>query len=87
MEIRIVYYPMEEKNFLEKDVNISNLKTNVKKHYEIPWINANSQALKYICIGHNCDLKETDIRRLLKENGVKTEIEIKQSECSYRIRK
>ena len=78
---------MEEKNFLEKDVNIRNLKTNVKKHYEIPCIIANSQALKYICIGHNCDLKETDIRRLLKENGVKSDIEIKQSECSYRIRK
>lgn len=86
-EIRIVYYPMEEENFSEKDVNISDLKTNIKKHYEIPWINGNSQALKSICIGHNCDLKETDIRRLLEENGVKTDIEIKQSECSYRIRK
>ena len=35
-EIRIVYYPMEEENFSEKDVNISDLKTNIKKHYEIP---------------------------------------------------
>lgn len=85
-EIRIVYYPTEELKFKQENVDVSDLKTNVKKHYEIPWIKEESQALKSICIGHNCALSETDIRKLLEENGIGTDVQIKQSECTYRIR-
>lgn len=37
-EIRIVYYPIEGIEFTQKDVSVSDLKMNVKKHYEILWI-------------------------------------------------
>lgn len=85
-EIRIVYYPIEGVKFERYDVSVSNLKTNVKKHYEIPWIKGSSKALKSVCIGHNCELSKADVRRLLAENGIGTDIQIKQSECTYRIR-
>ena len=85
-EIRIVYYPIEGIEFAQKDVSVSNLKTNVKKHYEIPWIKGSSKALKSVCIGHNCELSEADVRKLLEENGIGTDVQIKQSECTYRIR-
>ena len=85
-EIRIVYYPIEGIEFAQKDVSVSNLKTNVKKHYEIPWIKGLSKALKSVCIGHNCELSEADVRKLLEENGIGTDVQIKQSECTYRIR-
>lgn len=85
-EIRIVYYPMENDEFTVKDVGVSDLIMHPKNHYEIPWILDGSQALKSICIGHNCSLSETDIMELLKENDIKTDIIIKKSECSYRIR-
>lgn len=85
-EIRIVYYPTEGIEFAQKDVSVSDLKTNVKKHYEIPWIKGSSKALKSVCIGHNCELSEADVRKLLEENKIGTDVQIKQSECTYRIR-
>ena len=85
-EIRIVYYPIEGVEFAQKDVSVSDLKTNVKKHYEIPWIKGSSKALKSVCIGHNCELSEADVRKLLEENEIGTDVQIKQSECTYRIR-
>ena len=86
-EIRIVYFPVEGLDFTQKDVFVSELKTNGKKHYEIPWVRNDSMALKSICIGHNCSLKMKDILELLIQSGIKTdEIEIKDSLCSYRIR-
>ena len=85
-EIRIVYYPTEGIEFAQKDVSVSDLKTNVKKHYEIPWIKGSSRALKSVCIGHNCELSEADVRKLLEENKIGTDVQIKQSECTYRIR-
>lgn len=85
-EIRIVYFPNEEIEFEQKDVCVSELKTNVKNHYEIPWIKGTSQALKSICIGHNCELSEADVRELLEGNGIGSSIQIKQSKCTYRIR-
>ena len=39
-----------------------------------------------MCIGHNCELSEADVRKLLVENGIGTDVQIKQSECTYRIR-
>ena len=72
--------------FAQKDVSVSDLKTNVKKHYEIPWIKGSSRALKSVCIGHNCELSEADVRKLLEENKIGTDVQIKQSECTYRIR-
>lgn len=85
-EVRIAYYPMEEVGFMKKDIDISELKTNVKNHYEIPWVKADSQAIKSICIGHNCKLEKADIYDLLESNGLSTNIEITESVCSYRIR-
>lgn len=85
-EIRIVYYPIESIDFSVKDIDVSELKTNVKKHYEIPWIKQSSQALKSICIGHCCELTEEDIMRLLAENGIDNNVEITESRCSYRPR-
>lgn len=85
-EIRIVYYPTESVDFSVKDIDVSELRTYAKKHYEIPWIKARSQALKSICIGHGCDLTEEDIRRLLTENGVDANVDITESMCSYRPR-
>ncbi len=85
-EIRIVYYAYEDIDFSVKDIDISELKTNVKKHYEIPWIKDNSQALKSICIGHNCIMTKEEILDVLRNNGIDSDIEIKDSECSYRPR-
>lgn len=85
-EIRIVYYSSEKFGFEQKDVHVSDLKTTGKKHYEIPWINSGSQALKSICVGHNCALTDREILALLKENGIGTDVKITQSECSYRAR-
>lgn len=85
-EIRIVYFPIEEIKFEQRDVCVSKLKTNVKNHYEIPWIKGASQALKSICIGHNCELSEDDVKKLLEENGIEANIQIKHSECTYRLR-
>lgn len=86
-EIRIVYYPVEGVDFTKKDVYISEVKTNEKRHYEIPWIQENSQALKTICIGHNCSLKRKDILDLLAQNEINTEgVVITESQCSYRVR-
>lgn len=85
-EIRIVYYACEKFDFSIKDIDVSELKTNVKKHYEIPWIEDGSQALKSICIGHNCPITKDEILDILKKNGIDTDIEIEESKCSYRIR-
>ena len=85
-EIRIVYYPIEEIEFAQKGVSVSDLKTHIKEHYEIPWIKESSKALKSVCIGHNCELSEADVRKLLVENEIGTDVQIKQSECTYRIR-
>lgn len=85
-EIRIVYYPIRETEFAQKDVGVSDLKTNIKEHYEIPWIKGSSKALKSVCIGHNCELSEADVRKLFVENEIGTDVQIKQSECTYRIR-
>lgn len=85
-EIRIVYYPTENLEFSVKDVEVSGLKTNVKRHYEIPWLKGDSQALKTICIGHNCTITKGEIMDILKSNGIDTDIEITESECSYRPR-
>ena len=85
-EIRIVYYPMDDIDFSVKDINISELKTDVRKHYEIPWINEGTQALRSICIGHNCTMSKDDIIEVLKANGIDERIKIIESECSYRIR-
>lgn len=52
----------------------------------IPWIKGSSKALKSVCIGHNCELSEADVRKLLEENKIGTDVQIKQSECTYRIR-
>ena len=41
---------------------------------------------KSVCIGHNCELSEADVRKLLVENEIGTDVQIKQSECTYRIR-
>ena len=49
----LMNYPTEGIEFAQKDVSVSDLKTNVKKHYEIPWIKGSSKALKSVCIGHN----------------------------------
>lgn len=84
-EIRIVYYPIEGIEFVQKDVCVSELKTNVKNHYEIPWINDTSKALKSVCIGHNCKLSEANVKDLLEKNGIRTDVQIKHSECTYRI--
>lgn len=86
VEIRIVYYPIEEVDFTVKDVDISDLKTNVKKHYEIPWIKDGTQALKSICVGHNCGMTKDEIIDVLRLNGIDTNVEITESECSYRPR-
>lgn len=86
-EIRIVYYPIEGEDFIKKDVEVSELKTNVKKHYEIPWAKQDSQALKSICIGHNCSLKRSEILDLLLQNGIHIDgVSITESQCSYRVR-
>ena len=85
-EIRIVYYPTEDLDFSEKDVDVSELKTNVKKHYEIPWVKDGTQALKSICIGHNCTMTKDEILDVLKSNGLDTDVAITESECSYRPR-
>ena len=85
-EIRIVYYPIEGLDFSVKDVDVSGLKTNVKKHYEIPWIKDNTQALKSICIGHNCTMNKEEIMEVLISNGISTDIIITESKCSYRPR-
>ena len=85
-EIRIVYYPTEDLDFSVEDVEVSDLKTNVKKHYEIPWLKDNTQALKSICIGHNCTMTKEEILEVLKSNGVDTDVAITESECSYRPR-
>lgn len=85
-EIRIVYYAYESIDFSVKDIDVSEIKTNVKKHYEIPWISDNSQALKSICIGHNCVMTKEEILDVLRNNGIDTDIEITESECSYRPR-
>ena len=67
-EIRIVYFPIEEIDFTQKDVPVSDLKIYGKKHYEIPWVDNDSMALKSICIGHNCSLTREDILGLLRQN-------------------
>ncbi|MDO4489074.1 MAG: DUF2971 domain-containing protein [Eubacteriales bacterium] len=85
-EIRLVYYPLEDQSFSVKDIDVSDLKTCVKKHYEIPWITSSSQALKSICIGNNCELTKEDIRKLLIDMGINVNIDITESQCSYRIR-
>ena len=85
-EIRIVFYPTEGVDFSVKDVDVSELKTNVKKHYEIPWIKNNTQALKSICIGHNCTMTKEKILEVLISNGIDEDIVITESECSYRPR-
>ena len=86
-EIRIVYYPVEEVKITGKNTDVSELKKEVKDHYEIPWVNGASHALKSVCIGHNCILDETDIKNLLIENNIELrKIKIINSECSYRIR-
>lgn len=85
-EIRIVYYPDEGVDFSVKDEDVSELKTNVKKHYEIPWVKIGDQALKSVCIGHNCKLTEAEIKSLLGENGLNSDVTVSKSKCSYRIR-
>ncbi len=85
-EIRIVYYPSERIDFSVKNVDISELKTNVRKHYEIPWLKGDSQALKSICMGHNCAITKDEIVALLKANGIDDNIKITESKCSYRPR-
>ena len=85
-EIRIVYYSIEAVDFSVKDVDVSDLKMNVKKHYEIQWVKDGSQALKSICIGHNCSITKDEILDILRMNGLDTDIEITESECSYRPR-
>lgn len=85
-ELRIIYYPNFEKFIEKKDVKISNLKSNVKSHYEIQWINNYSQALESICIGNNCELSVDEIKKILIDNHIDTNILIKKSECKYRIK-
>lgn len=85
-EIRIVYYSTKNIDFVEKNVDVSDLKTNVKRHFEIPWCKDGSQALKSICLGHNCTISKEEIKELLAENGICNNITITESECSYRIR-
>lgn len=85
-EIRIVYYPTKGMEFSTKDEDISELKTYGKEHYEISWVKGGEQALKPVCIGHNCSLTEKDIRKMLKENGLNREVQISGSQCSYRLR-
>lgn len=85
-EIRIVYYENDKIDFSDKNIDISELKMNVKKHYEIPWMKDKSQALKSICIGHNCSMTKDEILDVLRQNGIDTDIEITESKCSYRPR-
>lgn len=87
-EIRIVYYPVASSmDFKVKDVSgISGLKTNVKDRYEIPWTDDSSQALRSICIGHNCPLSETDILEILRKNNLDTGINITKSTIPYRVK-
>ena len=77
---------MKEIDFLVKDVDVSELKTSFKKHYEIPWIKDNTQALKSICMGHNCTITKDEVLDVLKSNGIDINIRITESENSYRLK-
>jgi len=87
-EIRIVYYPVASgMDFKVKDVSgISELMKSVKQHYEISWTNFDSQALKSVCIGHNCPLNEADILEILRKNNLDTGIAVTKSLIPYRLK-
>lgn len=36
-------------------------------------VQGSSKALKSVCIGHNCELSEADVRKLLEENEIGTD--------------
>lgn len=86
-EVRIVFYP--NKN-VEKatDSEISELISEPIPHCSLPWIKSNGVCgLKEIIIGTNCKYKKEDIKKMLYENEIKSEINIVKSEYPYRISK
>ena len=83
-ETRIAYYPDE---LIEELIpGLSVLINEPIPHYTLDWASNISSALKTIVIGFNNDLSINDVERILYENGIKNEIKIVQSECSYKLR-
>lgn len=83
-ETRIVFYP--EDNFIDTLDGLSGRETNVVPHYCLSWINNGVSALRSVTIGYANDTKMEEIAELLKQAGIKDDIQITHSECSYRNR-
>lgn len=83
-ETRIVYYPSEQ--FETSIPGLSGLETNVVPHYCLSWADRTTSAIRSITIGYNNHSNEKEIKNLLAMAGIRDEIKIFWSECSYRDR-
>ena len=87
-ETRIVFLPnaIPENGYEDSLDNLSDLKTNILNHYSLGWLHDGVSALKSITIGSECTATEAKIRTILTNEGLNSDIPIKQSECTYRAR-
>lgn len=89
-EYRIVYYPLSSNtkshDFSIGDLHLSKLNTNGKTLYSLPWmINNQNHSLRKITRGHNCEMKTKDLENIISKSALR-EVDIVESNCSYRNR-
>ncbi len=82
-ETRIVYYPSDAHT--HNNAEVSTLIETPLKHCCLPWIKSSGIcALEEIIVGKNCNCSVEEVQKLLKGNGIKNDINIIKSQCSYR---
>ena len=87
-ETRIVFLPnnIPENGYEDSLDNLSGLETDILDHYSLGWFHDGVSALRSITIGSECTATESEIRTMLTNAGLSSDIPIKHSECTYRAR-
>ena len=86
-EIRILFYPTE---YIEDSlVGLSGLKNNIKAHYCLDWANTESNAMRSITLGYECEKSPDEIVKLVENAGLAymDQVVVTESACSYQDRK